>query len=109
MTLSIQDTAKLLEQLKSGFKRIINCNKYQTKVSTEGVNQYLAFLINPSSQRLNRFFVLSLENEGDRKVHTGCYLPKVEIKDYNVMIDGKNIFDQPVKNDIRTYDNIWKF
>ena len=36
------------------------------------------------------------------------YLPKVEIKDYNVMIDGKNFFDQPVKNDIRTSDNIWK-
>ena len=38
------------------------------------------------------------ENENDRKVHKGYYLPKVEIKDYNVMIDGKNVFEQPVKN-----------
>ena len=35
-------------------------------------------------------------------------LPKVEIKDYNLMIDGKNVFDQPVKNNLRTYDNIQK-
>ena len=42
----------------------------------------------------------------DRKVHTEYYLPKVEIKDYSVMIDGKNFFDQLIKNDIRTYDNI---
>ena len=36
------------------------------------------------------------------------FLPTVEIKDYNATIDGKNVFDQPVKNDIRTYDNIQK-
>ena len=43
VTLSIQDNAKLLQQLKSGFKRTIKWNKYQTKVSTEEVNQYLDF------------------------------------------------------------------
>ena len=45
-----------------------------------------------------------------RKVekNTQYYLPKAEIKDYNVKIDGKNFFDQPVKSDIRTYDNIRK-
>ena len=48
------------------------------------------------------------ENEDDRKIHTAYYLPKVEIKDCNVMIDGKNVFDQPVKNKMRTYDNIRK-
>ena len=36
------------------------------------------------------------------------FFPTVEIKDYNVNIDGKNLFDQPVKNDVRTYDNIRK-
>ena len=49
--------------------------------------------------------VLPSENTTGRTVHTGYYLPAVEIKDYNVMIDGKNFFDQPVKNDWRTYDN----
>ena len=80
ITLLIEDNAKLLQQLKSSFKRTINWNKYQTKVSTEGVNQYLDFLIDPSFQGVNRLSVLSFENESDRKVHTGYYLPKVEIK-----------------------------
>ena len=44
---------------------------------------------------------LLLENENERKVHTKYYLPKVEIKDYNVMIDGNFFFDQPVKNDLK--------
>ena len=79
-----------------------------TKVSTEGLNQYLDFLIDPSFQGVNRLFVLLFENEVDRKVHTGYYLPKVEIKDYIVMIDAKNFFEQPVKSDLRTYDNIRK-
>ena len=74
--LSIQDNAKLLQKLKPGFKRKINWNKYQAKVSTEWVNQYLDFLIDPSFQGVNWFFVLSFENEGDRKVHTGYYLPE---------------------------------
>ena len=43
------------------------------------VCQYLDFLIGPTFQGINRLFVLSFENEGDRKVHTGYYLPKVEI------------------------------
>ena len=109
VTLSIQDNTKLLNQLKPSFKRSINWNKYQTKVLTEGQNQYLDFLIEPSFQGVNRRFVLSFENEDDRKVHTRYYLPKVELKDYNVMIDGKNFFDQPVKNNIQKYDTIRNF
>ena len=93
VTLSTQDNAKLLQQLKSGFKRIINWNKYQPKFLTERQNQYLDFLIDPGFPGVNRIFVLSLENEGDRKVHAGGYLPKVKIKSYNIMIDGKNVFD----------------
>ena len=58
--------------------------------------------------RLNRLFVLSFENENNRTSHSEYYLPKVEIKDYNFKIDGKNLFDQPVKNDKITYENIRK-
>ena len=72
----------MLEQLKSGFKRTIMLNKYQSKMSTERQNQNLDFLIDPSLQGVNRLFVLLFENEGNRIVHTGYYLPKVEIKDY---------------------------
>ena len=59
-----------------------------------------------SFEGLNRRFVLSFENDGDRTAHAVYFLPKVEIKDYNVMIDGQIFFDQPVKTDMRTYDNI---
>ena len=60
--LSPQDNAKLLEQLKSGFKRTINWNKYQEKVSTEGQNKFLDYLIDPSFQGVNRLLVLLFEN-----------------------------------------------
>ena len=40
-------------------------------------------------------FVLSFESDNSRTSHSGYYLPKVEIKDYNVKTDGKNFFDQP--------------
>ena len=83
VTLSTQDNAKLLQQLKSGFKRTINWNKYESSVKTFVQNRYLSYLINPSFQGVNRLFVLSLENENDRKSHLTYYLPKVEIKDYN--------------------------
>ena len=42
-----------------------------------------------------------LENEKNGKVDTGYFLPKVEIKDYNVTIGAQNLFDQSVKNDLK--------
>ena len=71
VTLSTQDDEKLLQQLRSGFKRTINWNKYQPKVSPKRRNKYLDFLIDPIFQGVNRLFDLLLENEDDRKVHTG--------------------------------------
>ena len=85
VTLSTQDTTKLLQQLKSGFKCTINWSKYQSKVTTQAENPYLDFLIDPSFQGVYRLFVLSFENKDDREVHIGYCLPKVEIKDYNIM------------------------
>ena len=70
----------MLQQIKSGFKTTIIWNKYQLKVSTERQKQYLDFLIDPSFQGVNRLFVLSFENEDDRKVSTGYYLSKVKLK-----------------------------
>ena len=71
-------------------------------------NQYLDYLINSSFQGVNRFFVLSFKNNTNRTGHKWYFLIKVEIKDYNVTICGQNIFDQPVKNNLRTYNNIRK-
>ena len=57
-----QENLQLLDQLKSGFKRKINWNKYQSKISVQAQNQYLDYLVDPSFQGVNRLFVLSFEN-----------------------------------------------
>ena len=110
MTLSTKDNAKLLQQLQleSGFKRKINWNKYESSPKTYAQNRYLNHLINSSFQGVSRLFVLSYENEDARKSHSTYYLPKVEIKNYNVMIDGKNFLDQPINSMTKTYKNIRK-
>ena len=108
VTLSTQDNAKLLQQLKSGFKRTINWNKYELDIKKFVQNRYLNHLINPISQGVNRLFVLSFENEIGRTLHSNYYLPKVEIKDCNVMIDGRNFFDQPINSMTKACENIRK-
>ena len=108
VTLSTQDNAKLLPQLKSSFKNTIRWNKYLLKPELLAQNPNLNHLVEPSFQGVNRLFVLAFKNDVQRTSNKRYYLPNVEIKDYNVMIDGKNFFDQPVKNDKVTYENIRK-
>ena len=107
-TLSTQDNAKLLPQLKSGFKRTISWNKYLAKPELLAQNPNLNHLIEPSFEGVNKLFVLAFENDAQRTSNKRYYIPNVEIKDYNVMTDGKNFFDEPVKNDKVTYENISK-
>ena len=108
VTLSTQENTKFLQQLKSGFKRVINWNKYFSKPELLARNLNLNHLIEPSFQGVNRFFVLAFENDDDRTSDDEYYLPTVEIKDYNIMINGENFFDQPIKNNKVTYENIRK-
>ena len=108
VTLSTQDNAKLLQQLKSGFKRTINWNKYHSKTEPlNAPNPYLDFLIDPSFQGVNKL-VLPFNALDDRTGHSRYYLPTAKVEDYTVMIDGNNFFDQPIKNDIKTYESIKK-
>ena len=98
-----------MQQWKSGFKRTItgkleskNWNKYQSKVTIQPQDPYLDYVTNTNFQEVNRHFILSFEsNNDDRTVHTGYFIPKVEIKDYNVMNAGQNFLDQPVKSDMK--------
>ena len=69
-------------------------------------SRYLDYLIDPSFQRVNKLFVLSHENITGRTSYKQYYLPRVETKDYNVMTDGQNFFNQTVKDSWRTYKNI---
>ena len=106
MTLSTQENTKFFQQLKSGFKRVINWNKYLSKPELLTQNPNLNHLIGPSFQGVNRLFVLAFENDDHRTSDERYYLSTVEIKDYNIMINGENFFDQPIKNNKVTYENI---
>ena len=108
VTLPTQGNAKLLLQLKSDFKRTVSWNIYQSKKSPDRQNRYLDYLITPRFQGVNRLFVLLLENEDARTTNTGYYFLKVEIKDDNVKIHGRNVYDQPINGDVMTYENIKK-
>ena len=104
---STQDNSNLFQQLKSGFKRTSNWNNYQSDPKTSR-KPYLNHLVDPSFHGVNRLFAVSLENENGRLSHSDYYLSQVETKDYNIKIDVKNVCDQPINNDIKTYENIRK-
>ena len=99
---STQDNAKLLPQLKSSFKRTISWNKYLSKQELLRQNPNLNHLVESCFQGVNRLFVLAFENDAQRTSNKRYYLPNVEIKDNNVMIDGKNVFDQSTNSDLKT-------
>ena len=61
VTLSTQENTKLLQQSKSGFKRVINWNKYLSKPELLAQNPNLNNLVEPSFQGVNRLFVLAFE------------------------------------------------
>ena len=99
--LSTQDNAKLLPQLKLGFKRASSWNKDLSSPELLPQNPNLNHLTEPSFQGFNRLFVLAFENDDQRIRNKGHYLSNVEIKDYNVMIDGENFFDQPININLK--------
>ena len=97
-----------MPQLKNGFRRTITWNKYLVKPELLAQNINLNHLIDPSFQRVNRLFVLAYEDDAQRTSNKRYYIPNVEKKDYNVVIDGKNCFHQPIKNNKVIYENIRK-
>ena len=108
VTLSTQENTKFFQQLKLGFKRVINWNKYLSKPELLAQNPNLNHLVEPSVLGINKLFGLAFENDDDRISDDEYYLPTVEIKDYNIVINSENFFDQPIKNNKITYDNIRK-
>ena len=106
VTLSTKDDNNFLEQLKSGFKRTIKWNKYRSEMTNQTQNNKLSYLIDPTFTKVNRLFVLSFENEDDRRSFSKYYVPNVQIKDFNVLIDGKRFFDMPIKNEEEIYQEI---
>ena len=108
VTLSTDDEIKLLTNLKSGFTREIKWNKYRSQMSAEAANNNLNSLVDPTFTNVNRLFVLAyrVDYNNNRKSFTQFYLPKVMIKDFNVIIDKLAFFDVPIKTEEEAYEKI---
>ena len=101
VTLSKDDEIKLLTNLKSGFTREI-----EWKMTTEAFNNNLNILIDPTFTNVNRLFVLAYQTADDRQSFSQFYLPKVMVKDFNVIIDKLAFFDLPIKTEEEAYEKI---
>ena len=86
---STKNDKRLLQKLRKGFKRTIKWNKYRSEMTNQTKNNNLNYLIDPTFTKVNRLFVLSFENENDRTSFSKYYVPNVQIKDFNVLIDWK--------------------
>ena len=96
VTLSINDNIKFLENIKKGFKRTISWSKYRYEITTQPKNNNLGYVIDPTFTNINRLLVLSFENGSNDPSGDSLdkyYMPLVEIKDFNALIDNKPFFD----------------
>ena len=116
VTLSSKDNVKLVKLLEEGFKRPVYWNEYQTKIETRNLdnNNLTRFPLDASFQGVRRLFVLVFDNtEGDakkveRSSHAKYFLATVNITNYNVLIDGRKFYDQPINDIIKQYDETRK-
>ena len=109
VTLSKDDEIKLLTNLKSGFTREIIWNKYRSQMTTEAINNNLNILIDPTFTNVNILFVLAYQTADDRQSFSQFYLPKIIVKDFNVIINKLAFFDLPIKTEEKTYEKIIDF
>ena len=120
-TLSTKDSAILAKQLNEGFKRSVYWDSYKTqpeKVIEQGKN--ICRLPSASFQGVKRLFVLAYtiaapaaasgntDDTAGIKNNKKCFLPRREFKNYNVLIDGRNFYDQTINDIIKQYDEIRK-
>ena len=106
IALSKDDEMKLLTNLKSGFTRKIEWNKYRSQITTEAINNNLNILIDPTFTNVNRLFLLAYQTADDRQSFSQFYLPKIMVKDFNVIIDKLAFFDLPITTEEETYEKI---
>ena len=102
VTLSIEENSKLSKLLNEGVKRSIYWNEYKVTPREKHIRE----LLDSSCQGVKRLFVLAYDNtEGKNQVSVDSYkkyfLPRVKIENYNIEIDGKNFYDQPINDSIK--------
>ena len=102
-----------IEQQNKGFQRSIYWNEYKTKELTEDADANVFKYINldPSFQGVNSLFVIAynrLANQPTRDGQRKYYLPRIDLNRYNVIIDGRNFYDNPIESDIEKYRELKK-
>ena len=78
-------------------------------METQPQNNNSNYLIHPKFKNVYRLFVLSFTSnnvDDNRDSFSDYYVSKVEIEDFNILIDGKSFFDLPVKNEEEAYEKI---
>ena len=114
VTLSKEGNKDFIEQQNKSFQRFIYWKEYKTKEQTEDENANSLQYINldPSFKGVNRLFVMAYSRENDdqstRNGQTKYYLPRIDLKKYNVNIDGRNFYDNPIDSDIEKYRELKK-
>ena len=112
--MSKEDNKDFIEQQNKGFQRSIYWNEYKTKEQTEDGNANSVKYINldPSFQAVNRLFLMTYSradnNQAARNGQQKYYLPRIGLKKYNVIIDGRNFYDNPIESDIEKYRELKK-
>ena len=111
VTIKTEDNAKLSKLLTEGFKRSVYWNEYKV-IPEKRYNAYdnIRILIDPSWQGINRLFVLAYLNDATSTANSyrKYFLPRIKIENYNIEIDGRNFYDQPINDSIKQYDEIRK-
>ena len=109
------DNNKLKELLGISFNRSIFWNEYKSKIQTitqaQNDNNFKRILLDSSYSGVNRLFAMGSSNNNDnsrveRDSHRKYSLPRVDIKDYNALIDGRNFYDQSINDELRKYDEV---
>ena len=113
VTLSKEDNKDFIEQQNKGFQRSIYWNEYETKELTENADDNVFKYINldPSFQGVNRLFAMAYNSANDQPTRNGqqkYYLPRNDLNKYNVIIDGRNFYDNPIESDIEKYRELKK-
>ena len=120
VALSVEGNSKLSKLLREGFKRPIYWNEYKVtpnkiiEIAADDDEKYIRELLDSSCQGVNRLFVLAYNNTaGNNQVSVNSYkeyfLPRVKIDNYNIAIDGRNFFDQPINDSIKQYMKLERY
>ena len=113
VTLSKEDNKDFIEQQNKGFQRSIYWNEYKTKEINENAdaNVFKDINLDPSFQGVNRLFVTAynrVDGQPNRDDQRKYYLPRIDLEKYNVIIDGRNFYDNPIESDIEKYRELEK-